>query len=156
MKAKTKNDKLLRNHLLATLDAFTSDKGVIGNAIFLPDVYLPNIDSPLMVSVEVGGENQTGTSNISIMWDSGFKEVITHGSTQAPVPVRSCKSLDMQTLLIIARVTDTNQDSENNITSITVKLTAGGKEVYKDHHETIVSNEGETAQFIYKISCYVI
>ena len=157
MSKKTKKDALkATTHLLAAITAISADENLAGNFIALPDVILDNITDTLMLSIEIGGENQAGSSTTSIIEDNTFKPLFIIGSTETPAALRPCNTLDEKTILIVAEIADTNQDPDNNITTITISLSAAGKTVFKDHHETTVKNEGDIAKFIYKISCHVI
>ena len=142
-------------HLLAAIKMMSADENLSGNFIALPDILLPNTKDMLMLAIEIGGENQTGSTTLSVIEDAAFKPVFIKGSTEADVPVKSCNSLNENTILIVSEVSDTNKDTANNITTVTITLSVNGVVVYKDHHETTVKSEGDTAKFIYKISCHV-
>ena len=142
------------SHLLSAISAL--NENLNGNFLSLPDIILPDSAENLMLSIEIGGENQTGSTTVAIIEDALFKNIFLEGSTSAPVAIKSCNNLNRQSVIISTDITDTNMNVNDNLTTITVTLTAAGDVVFKDHHETSVSNEGDTAKFTYKISCHVI
>jgi hypothetical protein len=142
--------------MLNSISKLPVSKTFTGNFIALPDVFLPDTADVLMLSIGIGGENQTGSSNISIIEDPVFKPIVLEGSSENPIPLKPCNTLDEKTLLIISEITDTNKDPNNNVTSLSIILKAGANIVFKDQHNTTVKTDGDTARFIYKISCHVI
>ena len=156
-KADKKRDLLKENSpMLDSINKLPVSKVFTGNFIALPDVFLPDIADILMLTIGIGGENQTGSSNISIIEDPTFKPIVLEGSSENPIPLKPCNSFDEKTLLIISEITDTNKDPNNNVTSLSITLKAGANIVFNDQHDTTVKTDGDTARFIYKISCHVM
>lgn len=155
---KKKSRKLLKttSQLVATMKSMLTDSSQVDTFVAIPDVVLENSNDILLLDISIGTENQTGSTTISIVEDPSFTPLFIEGSTDTPLQIRPCASLDSKTLLLITEISDTNQDKDNNNTEVGITLRSSTSTFFQTSHQTTVKNEGDTAKFIFNISCHVL
>ena len=67
----------------------------------------------------------------------------------------NAKKLDGKSLLITTSVSDTNNNTDNNRTEVTLKLFAGEKVLYVKKLQSDVRSEGDTENYVFNIRLYV-
>lgn len=121
--------------------------------VAIKDVFLSgfNVNEDILISIFFGGEDQKGSSTLKVLKTIEQPKFISKSTEK--ISIGKCRDLSGQILDIESHISDTNQDEENNNTTLTVKIAIGSKVVYKDQH-TITVSEGGTSTFTHYITFY--
>jgi hypothetical protein len=117
-------------------------------------VIIPNNNDLLLLTIIIGDIDQTGSSRIELLDDSEFGVEHINGSFYN-LAIDKCKKLDGKSLLITTSVSDTNNNTDNNRTEVTLKLFAGEKVLYVKKLQSDVRSEGDTENYVFNIRLYV-
>ena len=117
-------------------------------------VIIPKNNDLLLLTIIIGDIDQTGSSRIELIDDTEFGVERINGSFYN-LAIEKCKHLDGKSLLITTSVSDTNNNTDNNRTEVTLKLFAGEKVLYVKKLQSDVRSEGDTENYVFNIRLYV-
>ena len=114
---------------------------------------IPINNETLTLTVIIGDIDQTGSSRIEIADEGLFPPQHIDGSFNK-LAIEKCKKLDGKTLLLITSITDTNNNTDNNRTEVTMKLHAGEEILYVRKMQSDVKSEGDTETYIFNLKMH--
>lgn len=118
-------------------------------------VIIPKSNEILLLTIIIGDIDQTGSSRIELIDHSEFAVVHINGSFY-DFALDKCKKMDGKSLLITTSVTDTNNNTNNNRTEVTLKLFAGEKVLYVKKLQSDVQSEGDTENYVFNLRLYAL
>ncbi len=118
-------------------------------------VIIPKTTDILLLTIIIGDIDQTGSSRIELIDHTEFAVVHINGSFY-DFALDKCKKMDSKSLLITTSVTDTNNNTDNNRTEVTVKLFAGEKVMYVKKLQSDVLSEGDTENYVFNLRLYAM
>lgn len=113
---------------------------------------LPSDNSQVTTSIYFGGDDQLGSATLKILRTNQSAKFINTSTDN--ILIGKCNELIGNVFCIAADITDTNQNSENNRTTLRVKIMQAATVIYEDKHTIDVGNEGATASFTHYITFF--
>ena len=118
-------------------------------------VIIPKSTDILLLTIIIGDIDQTGSSRIELIDHTEFADVHINGSFY-DFALDKCKKMDGKSLLITTSVTDTNNNTDNNRTEVTLKLFAAEKVLYVKKLQSDVQSEGDTENYVFNLRLYAL
>ena len=151
-KASTRTKKKAVKKTARSVSVSTRTRSVQVRQTVVDDfVIIPKTNDDISLTVIIGDIDQTGSSRIEV---AGVFPPEHRDGSFYNLSIGKCKQLDGQTLLLITSVTDTNNNTNNNRTEVTIKLQVAENVLYVRRMQSDVASEGDTETYIFNIKLY--